>query len=271
MHLHIGPSVRKMKNTYLNFNSYSARYIGDMDRLDIRHAIAGPNETETGNFFGSKRMQRDWNDRKRILSEVGEKDRISKDYEGFGYDYFDNPDIGIGYGGYRYDGRYAMSARRIAEHYHLSPGCKILEVGCAKGYIIYEFQRLGLQVTGIDISRYAVSHAHMGVRNVVCQGDVCNLPFSNGSFDFVFGKEMLPHIEEVRLEFAVKECMRVSKGKIFFEIQCGRTDQELEIMKAWDCTHKTIQPPDWWKARLFELGYPGDTYYKVLFPLEGVE
>ena len=38
-----------------------------------------------------------------------------------------------GYGGYKYDGRWAIPAKKLIELYDLQDGASILDVGCGKG------------------------------------------------------------------------------------------------------------------------------------------
>jgi SAM-dependent methyltransferase len=222
------------------------------------------------NFFHSPAASRSGTTRERLLANLPTKP-ASKDYKAYGFDYFDNPDLGIGYGGYRYDGRYAVPARAICAHYGLNPGDRILEVGCAKGFILYEFLKLGMRVVGVDISHYAISNAHPEVRGMLLRGDASSLPFQSKCFSFVFSKEALPHVAEDSLKAAIKECVRVSKGSSFLEIQCGRTSLELAKIRQWDDTHQCIQTPAWWAGVLDACGYNGDVHYKVLFPEGGDE
>lgn len=191
---------------------------------------------------------------------------VTADYQQFGYDYFDNPDLKVGYSGYRYDGRYADAVRHMCSHYGLGPGSRVLEVGCAKGYVLVEFHKLGLEVAGIDLSDYAVDHSYPDIKEFISIGDASQIPFDDDSFDFVLGKEVLPHLPEDKLRSTIQECMRVSRGPVFFEIQCGTTPLELDYMLRWDCTHKTVRPPEWWNELFNELGFTGDVHYKVLVP-----
>lgn len=188
------------------------------------------------------------------------------DYFRFGFDYFDNPHLQIGYHGYRYDGRYATSALRIMEHYGLKSGDRILEIGCAKGFVLVEFLKLGCVVAGLDRSAYAVEECHEAVGGKVLLGDAVHLPFEDDTFDLVLGKEILPHISEDSVKAAVRECMRVSKGRSFFVIQTGETALELEYLRRWDGTHSTIWSSKRWDKMFLELGFTGDIQYKVLVP-----
>ncbi|RMG39428.1 MAG: class I SAM-dependent methyltransferase [Candidatus Dadabacteria bacterium] len=215
-------------------------------------------------FFGSGIPKRSQKERIAILESVDSDSAATDDYCRFGYDYFDNPDLGIGYGGYSYDGRFKVAATRIAEHYGLKKGDRILEVGCAKGYVLVEFKRLGFDVYGIDTSQYAVSCAHPEVSDKIKVGNAEKLPFPDNFFAFVFAKDMLPHVPENKIRAVIAEFIRVSTGKVFFEIGCGETKEELRRMKAWDPTHQCIHPPQWWDRLFAEYDVECDRHYKIL-------
>ena len=80
-------------------------------------------------------------------------------------EYWDG-DRKTGYGGYRYDGRWRKVADAMVEHYGLRPGDRFLDVGCGKGFLLYDFTQAvpGIEATGIDISTYAIEHAKPEVK-----------------------------------------------------------------------------------------------------------
>ena len=187
----------------------------------------------------------------------------SDDYLDFGYDYYDNPHSPAGYHGYDYDGRYRTSAERMVEHYRLKRGSTVFEVGCAKGFLLVEFQKLGMIVLGIDASKYAIEHAHPDV-----QSFVKNLPLlagmNIGRPDLVISKEVLPHMPQSFILQAVRVMAPAKNG--YLMLQSGRNDAELQAMRDWDGTQMTIQPPQWWEWVLHEAGWKHDYEFKVLFP-----
>ena len=75
----------------------------------------------------------------------------------WGYDYWDG-DRRINYGGYQYIiNRWEKVARNMVKHYKLPNNPKILDVGCGKGYFLFDFLKVipDAEIFGIDISNYA--------------------------------------------------------------------------------------------------------------------
>lgn len=188
----------------------------------------------------------------------------SKDFDAH---YYDAPD-GT-YGGYTHNQWHAEAAAKLVEAFSLKPGAKILELGCAKGFVLYELQKLGMDVYGLDASQYAVTHCHPELRGRIKQRVVGpTLAFPDGEFDFVFSKEMLPHLSQFRGLRVAAEMSRVGRHA-FLEIQCAETPEAQRLMKAWDITHQVCQSADWWRQRLRSCGYQGHVWFKNLFPAEG--
>ena len=72
----------------------------------------------------------------------------------YSQDYWDG-ERQYGYGGYRYDGRWRAVAEDMARHYQLQPGNNILDVGCGKGFLLYEFTQV---VPGVEVSWSNLAH-----------------------------------------------------------------------------------------------------------------
>ena len=86
----------------------------------------------------------------RMNDDKAECMKIAKEY---GKDFWDG-DRKYGYGGYKYDGRWSVVAKKLIEIYALPKDAKILDVGCGKGFLLYEFKKLlpDSKITGFDIS-----------------------------------------------------------------------------------------------------------------------
>src|SRR5262249_10294872 len=86
----------------------------------------------------------------------------------FDADFWDG-DRRFGYGGYRYDGRWKYVAERLVETYDLQSNATILDIGCGKGFLLYELQQLlpGARICGFDMSAYAIANAKEEIRDQV--------------------------------------------------------------------------------------------------------
>lgn len=219
----------------------------------------------SASFFGPECAGRSAVERRTRLEYAGREEIFTTDFKRFGYDFFDNAELGLGYGGYFYDGRYAQAAARICGHYGLCAGDRVLDIGCAKGFLLVEFRRLGLQVLGIDVSTYALSNCHEDVRDFVCVGDIIDLPAEDDSFDLVIAKEILPYVASDQIDKAFSECERVARRSVFFEIQSGLTRDELECLRAWDVNHQAVHDPDWWRSKASRMSIPPDLHFKFPF------
>ena len=92
---------------------------------------------------------------KRSSSKTKDHIRISRKFD---FDYFDGS-RDYGYGGYKYDGRWIPVAVDVISFFKLKTGSKILDVGCAKGFLMYDLKNLNMDVYGLDISSYAKQNA----------------------------------------------------------------------------------------------------------------
>ena len=222
------------------------------------------------NFFDCS-ANRSGQARKAMIEKAGTVDLSGSDFDRFGYDYFDNAEVGIGYGGYHYDGRYRDSVAEIIEHYGLRAGDSVLELGCAKGCVLVEFYKQGLDVCGIDISEYAISHSVETVRPYLQVGSSDALALADNSVDFVYSKEMIPHLSEQQVRKALREMSRVcNSNKIFLEIQVAESQAAQDLIMRWDPTHQTVRSKNWWRSLLAEEEFQGQIHFKELFAAESV-
>lgn len=173
-------------------------------------------------------------------------------------DYWDG-DRRTGYGGYKYDGRWRKVAQAVADHYQLKPGMKVLDVGCGKAFLLYDLTQVvpGLQVTGIDVSRYGIEHAKEEVRPFLQVANAAKLPFADGSFDLVISINTLHNLYCYDLFDALKEMERVAARK-YLCVESYRNEAEKVNLLYWQLTCEMFCTPEEW-AWWFKLtGYTGD-------------
>lgn len=182
----------------------------------------------------------------------------------YGYDYWDG-ERKYGYGGYKYDGRWRVVAERLAKHYQLQPGQKVLDVGCGMAHLLYELTQVvpGIEVQGIDISEYALTHAKEEIRGNLRYGKAQEIPFADNEFDLVISLTTLHNLRVYDLKKAVQEIERVSKGHSYIMVESYRNDREEMNMLYWQLTCASYYAVDEWEWLYKEWGYTGD--YSFIF------
>ncbi len=177
----------------------------------------------------------------------------------WGYDYWDG-DRKICYGGYYYDGRWEKVASAMVEHYGLKPGDKVLDIGCGKGFLLYDFTKVvpGIEVTGIDISDYAIDNAKEEVKPFLQKGHAKTLPFEDNHFDLVISINTLHNLYCNELFDALSEIQRVSKKHSYLCVESYRNEQEKVNLLYWQVTCEMFCTPQEWEWWFKLTGYKGD-------------
>ncbi len=182
----------------------------------------------------------------------------------FGEAFFDG-ERDQGYGGYRYDGRWVPIARDFVDHWSLKPGDRVLDIGCAKGFLVKDMMGVcpGLEVFGLDISDYAVTHCEAEVVGRLHVGSCDRLPFPDDSFDAAISINTVHNLDHGGCVRALREMKRVSPRNNYVQIDSYRTPQEKQNMEDWVLTAVTTHDPEGWRALFAEAGYDGDYYWTI--------
>lgn len=192
----------------------------------------------------------------------------------FGKDYFDG-DRRVGYGGYYYDGRWVGISERAIQLFDLSPGDRVLDIGCGKGFFVYDLVKsFQIDAYGLDISTYALKEATLEIQGRLQRHDMrAQLNFPDDFFDAVFCINTLHNLDRLEASFSVSEMIRVVKKKenIFIQVDSYKNPEDLEIFEKWVLTAKLYMPPDDWLEFLADCGYKGAYYWTVLLGDGSVE
>lgn len=183
----------------------------------------------------------------------------------FGKDFFDG-DRKYGYGGYRYNPKFwSKVVLTFKKYWNLKKGDSILDIGCGKGFMIYDFQRIikGLEVTGLDISKYAIQNSLLSVRNKVSMGDAKKLPYADNSFDYVISINTVHNLKKSDCAKSLREIQRVAKKGSFITVDAYKNFEQKKRMYQWNLTAKTIMSVKEWKKFFKKNNFMGDYFWFI--------
>ncbi|MBF0254017.1 MAG: class I SAM-dependent methyltransferase [Candidatus Omnitrophica bacterium] len=195
------------------------------------------------------------------LARVNEfpKAEAAKLAKKFDYDYWDG-DRKVGYGGFKYDGRWRKVAEAMIETYGLKKGDRVLDVGCGKAFLLYDFAQAlpGIEVRGLDVSRYAVENAKEEMKPFLEVGTASELPYEDKSFDLVVSINALHNLPCHAFFPALKEIERVGRKNKFICVESYRTEEEKVNLLYWQLTCEMFCSPEEWRWWFDHAGYTGD-------------
>ena len=183
----------------------------------------------------------------------------------FGKEFFDG-DRRHGYGGFTYHPRFWQPVvPTFRDYYSLNGESAVLDVGCAKGFMVRDLKELipGISVNGIDISDYAIGCAEEDISDDLKVADARELPFDDASFDLVVSINTIHNLDREGVARALGEIERVSRSFSYVTVDAYRNEEERERMMKWNLTARTILSDSEWVGLFAEAGYKGDYYWFV--------
>jgi len=177
----------------------------------------------------------------------------------WGFDYWDG-DRRINYGGYKYiPGRWTSLAKKIIKRYNLKNHSNILDIGCGKGFLMYELKKINptFNVYGVEISKYAIRNSKVEIKKDILHGNATSLPFKDNFFDLAFSINTFHCLHNYELEKALKEITRVSKKQLIC-VESYRNEIEKMNLLYWQVTCECFLTPLAWKWFFKKTKYKGN-------------
>lgn len=175
------------------------------------------------------------------------------------FEYWDG-DRRICYGGYKYiPGYWTPIAERLIEEYNLTSSSSVLDIGCGKGYLLYEIALLlpGINIAGIDISNYAIENSYPEIKKYLRYGSSDSLPWQDGVFDLAFTLNTFHNLYTYQLFHSLKEIKRVSKAS-YVCVESYRNEFEKQNLLYWQVTCEAFLTPREWLWWFDLTGYDRD-------------
>ena len=207
------------------------------------------------------RSKRPVEDRAKLLTEGHRK--IANQ---FGKAYFDGDRL-YGYGGYHYHPRFwQATVQRFQDYYNLAEDAAVLDVGCAKGFMLHDFKELmpKLTIAGLDISEYAIALAIEDVKPFLKQGNAKQLPYPDNSFDLIISINTVHYLPLEECKQALREIQRVTSHNAFVVVDAWRNLTQKEKLMQWNINGLTYMQVDDWVRLFYEVGYKGDYYWSIV-------
>ncbi|NLU83753.1 bifunctional 2-polyprenyl-6-hydroxyphenol methylase/3-demethylubiquinol 3-O-methyltransferase UbiG [Rhodococcus sp. HNM0569] len=131
---------------------------------------------------------------------------------------------------------------------------RALDVGCGGGFLAERFARLGVDVTGVDVSTVSIetARAHAAASGLPIEyrvGSAEQLPVDDASFDVVYCCDVLEHVDD--LDAVLAEARRVLRpGGVYLFDTINRTFVSrvvtIKVMQEWRLTRMFDTPiHDW--------------------------
>jgi len=181
----------------------------------------------------------------------------AKEYEA---DYWDG-DRRFGYGGYKYiPGRWKPVAGALIENYNLTNNSSVLDVGCGKGYLLYEMKLLlpELKIAGFDISKHGLAEAKEEIKDALFIHRAQDpYPYEDNEFDLVISLGCVHNLRVFELETALKEIERVGRQGYIMK-ESYRNEQEQFNLQCWALTCESFFDHEEWPWIYEHFGYTGD-------------
>ena len=86
-------------------------------------------------------------------------------------------------------------------------GKKVLELGCAKGFIVKDLRDLNVDAYGLDVSRYAIGQCEEGMSPYLTVGNATDLSaYADNEFDYIISFRMLECLSDTDINSVLSQC-----------------------------------------------------------------
>jgi cyclopropane fatty-acyl-phospholipid synthase-like methyltransferase len=170
-------------------------------------------------------------------------------------------------------------AHTICSFLKIKKNDKVLEYGCAHGFLVKALNDFKIETYGVDISSYALSKVDTGIKKKTSLLKNNNIKNSlkkmkvKFKFDYIISKDVFEHIEPKDLKKILREMSTLTK-ELFVVVPLGDNGKYRIASYAEDKTHIIAENENWWKkffvenkfkVKLFSYNIEGikDKWYNI--------
>lgn len=129
---------------------------------------------------------------------------------------------------------------------------RVLDFGCAKGFMVHAMRLLGKDAYGVDVSEYAIANCHPRVSNYVSV--IKTVEDISGGWDLIMAKDVLEHVPEADLPSLLAALRRRCKS-LFVAVPLGDGTRYRIREYEMDVTHVVRQTEEWWLTQIVDAGF----------------
>lgn len=171
--------------------------------------------------------------------------------------YYDGPRF-LGYGGYsKNDCHWINIAEELIKIFKLENSMSVLDIGCAKGYLVEAFSNLNFEKAyGIDTSSYAINTSETNIKDRLIESSVLKIPFPSKFFDMSICIDVLQELPKSLIPAAIREINRVSK-KSLIAVPVINSDnpEKKDQFLSWSISAETAMSEEKWINIFRDSGY----------------
>ena len=177
-------------------------------------------------------------------------------------EYYDGKRIN-GYGGFKYDGRWKKILPKIIKKYRLNENSKVLEIGCKKGFLLYDLKSLipNIKIRGIENHSYPIKKANKKICKYLHENQYYDLKnYRRKEFDLVIGFNSIYMQNLGDVIKTLKEITRVSKNS-YISLASYDRKKDRDKFLDWTLLGTTILKKNEWKKVFKLISFKGDYYF----------
>lgn len=139
-------------------------------------------------------------------------------------------------------------AHRLTRRLLLTPNTRVLDFGCAKGFLVKALRLLDVPAFGCDVSEYAISKVDPDYKDFVWAGGI------KGIYHTIVAKDVFEHLSKKELNKVLKAA-RKSAERLFFVVPMGENGKYVIPQYENDVTHVIREDALWWTKAASNAGW----------------